>query len=218
MFYSLAKEDSTQSQRSAAFWSVFGVVCGLVVLLTLSDLPWDEIATTVGCPWFRFKCCFRDDDDDDDEQNPGSSSDSSPRARAAASKQVSLPGTVVRGVNYHVMNTVWNPDQLQGDSPTQAQYNGYVTPDPKTTPSNALIQSFAAVVVAKQRQQALDENRVYAVDILPQNDAPVAPKRPVDTMISWTHQLQEQLKNKSTRPTSSDSTRELVHAESKDDN
>ncbi|UJR23849.1 hypothetical protein I4U23_026824 [Adineta vaga] len=210
------KDDPTEGQRSAAFWSVFGVVCGLVVLLTLSDLPWDEMLSTIGCPWYRFKCCSNDDDDDDDLDMNNSNAPS--KENNPALQQISVPGKTGKGVNYHVMNTVWNPDQLQSETPAHAQYNGYITPNQQTTPNNALIQSFAAVVLAKQKEKAIEDKRVYAVDILPQNDTPVKPKRQVDTMMTWTQQLQEQLKNKQIRPTSTDSNKELVHSEVKNEN
>ncbi|CAF1112148.1 unnamed protein product [Adineta ricciae] len=210
------KVDTTKGQRSAAFWSVFGVVCGLVVLLTLSDLPWDDICSAIGCPWYRFKCCSDDDGDDDDEVHMNNSNPPD-KEHPTVKEQVSIAGKTGKSVNYHVMNAVWNPEQLQSDTTGNAQVSGLITPNQQTTPNNVLIQSFAAVVLAKQRQNELEEKRVYAVDILPQGDLPAAQKRPVDTMMTWTQQLQEQLKNKQSRPTSTDSSKELVHSEVKDE-
>jgi hypothetical protein len=209
-FFFLANDDPTQSQRSAAFWSVFGIVCGLVVLLTLSDLPWDEIASTIGCPWFRFKCCSNDDDEDDDITANNINVTDSP---VNGNNFLTMPTTSTRGMNYHIMNTVWNPEQLHNETPLNPQYNGYQTPDQHTTPNNVLIQSFAAVVMAKHKEKQLDNKRVYAVDIVEDNNSTLRTKNPADTMVSWTQQLQEQLKTKQNRPTSASSTKELIESE-----
>ncbi|CAF3981855.1 unnamed protein product [Adineta steineri] len=211
----IPKEDPTQGQRHAAFWSVLGFVCGLVVLLTLSDLPWDDIASTIGCPWYRFKCCSYDDDDDNDDDNRVKNANSPMNEQDAEANRSSMPNKTVKGVNYHVMNTVWDPEHVRTETPSNPQYNGYHSPDQHTTPNNALIQSFAAVVLAKQKEKELDDKRVYAVDIVQQNDTALKAKRPLDTMTSWTHQLQEQLKSKQARPTSSGSTNELIQSENK---
>lgn len=209
-------DDPTQSQRSAAFWSVVGVVCGLVVLLTLSDLPWDEIAMTIGCPWFKLKCCGNTDEDDDDYDinvNNPRLSDTLAADPSITTKQIIVPGTTSRGVNYHVMNTVWNPDQLINETATNPQYVPYQTPDQRTTPNNVLIQSFATAVLARQKEKQLDERRVYAVDLVEDENSTTKSKSPADTMVSWTKQLQEQLKTTEKRPTSSSSTSQLVQSE-----
>jgi hypothetical protein len=186
-----------------------------VALLTLSDLPWDEIATTIGCPWYRFKCCS-DHDDDDDDINNFRLPDSPTNGNNIVTNQLTVPGTTTRGENYHIMNTVWNPEQLRSETPSNPQYNGYRSPDQHTTPDNALIQSFAAVVMAKHREKELEDRRVYAVDIVEQNDSASKIRNPADTMVSWTQQLQEQLKNKN-RPTSGNSTKALIQSENTDD-
>jgi hypothetical protein len=207
LFIFLANDDPTQSQRSAAFWSVFGVVCGLVALLTLSDLPWDEIATTIGCPWYRLKCCpNRDDDIDDIDVNNPRSIDSPINENTFVTKEIGSS----RGMNYHIMNTIWNPDHLHSETPINSQYNGYQTQDQRTTPNNVLIQSFATVVMEKEKEKELEEKRVYAVEILEEDNSTLKTKHPADTMMSWTQQLQEQLKPKQNRPTSASSTKELI--------
>ena len=211
----LADDDPTQSQRSAAFWSVVGVLIGLVVLLTLSDLPWDEIASSIGCPWFRCKCCSSQDDDDDEDidVNHHRLTESPTGENNITKTQIMLPGTSSKRLNYHVMNTIWNPEHLHGESPTNPQYNGYQTPDLHTTPNDTHIQSFAAVVMAKHKAKEIEQSRVYAVDIVPSEAPTSKSKDPVDTMVSWTQQLQDQLKTQSTRPTSGSSTRELIESE-----
>jgi hypothetical protein len=215
-FSFLATDDPTQSQRSAAFWSVFGVVCSLVALLTLSDLPWDEMATTIGCPWYRFKCCSHDDDDDIDVNN-FRLTDSPTNDNNSIPNQPKMTGGASKGMNYHIMNTVWNPEQLRAETPSNPQYNGYRSPDQHTTPDNALIQSFAAVVMAKHIEKEIEDKRVYAVDIVEPNNPTAKAKTPADTMVSWTQQLQEQFKNKQTRPTSENSTQALIQSEYTDD-
>jgi len=114
------------------------------------------------------------------------------------------------------MNTVWNPEQLRNETPANPQYNGYRSPDQYTTPDNALIQSFAAVVMAKQKEKEIEDKRVYAVDIVEQNNSTSKTRNPADTMVSWTQQLQEQLKNKP-RPTSGNSTKALIQSENTDE-
>ena len=75
MGFCLANDDPTRSQRSTALWFVVSVICDLVVLLTLSDLSWDEIARTIGCPWYRMKYCSSNDDDDKMENDRAPSPD-----------------------------------------------------------------------------------------------------------------------------------------------
>lgn len=210
----VAEDDPTQSQRSAAFWSVFGVLCGLVVILTLSDLPWDEIASTIGCPWYRFKCCSNPDDDEEDvDANHFRPTNSLNQENNIVTQQIIKPNASSKAASYHVMNTVWNPEHLSNESPIHPQYNGYQSPDQHTTPNNALIQSFGAVVLAKHKAKEIENKRVYAVDIIESNDEKAKSKSPAETMVSWTQQLQEQLKIKSSRPTSASSTKELIQSE-----
>lgn len=192
-----------------------------MVLLTLSDLPWDEIALTVGCPWFKLKCCCPSGEDDEDMNiNAIPLSESPTTDSAMVTQQIPIAGASARGVNYHIMNTVWNPEHLRTDSPSNPQYNGYQSPDLQTTPNNLLIQSFAAVVLAKKKEKQIDEKRVYAVNIVDDQEQSVKPKHPADTMVSWTRQLQEQLKNnsQSPRPTSASSTKELIQSEVHNEN
>ena len=213
MFFFPASDDPTRSQRSAAFWSVFGVVCGLVVLLTLSDLPWDEIARVIGCPWYRLKCCSNHDEDDEIDINRIPSADS--EHNLLANQVIVSNNASSRGINYQVMNTVWNPDQLGTENPTNPQYINSQPPLPEqqTTPNNALIQSFAAVVLAKHKAKEIEDKRVYAVDIIESKEEGGKRRTPAETMVSWTQQLQEQLKQKSTRPTSGSSTKGLIQSE-----
>jgi len=133
-------------------------------------------------------------------------------------KQIIIPGTTSKGINYHVMNTVWNPEQLRNETPTHPQYNGYQSPDQRTTPNDVNIQSFAAVILAKHIAKEAEQNRVYAVDIIPSDTPTSKTKDPADTMMSWTQQLQEQLKSKSARPTSGSSTKELIQSEVHNEN
>lgn len=212
VFFS-ANDDPTRSQRSAAFWSVFGVVCGLVVLLTLSDLPWDEIARVIGCPWYRLKCCSNHDEDDESDINRIPSADS--ERNLLANQVIVSNNSSSKGINYQVMNTVWNPDQLRTENPTHLEYidSQPSLPDQKTTPNNALIQSFAAVVLAKHKAKEIEDKRIYAVDIIESKEEAGKHRTPAETMVSWTQQLQEQLKQKSTRPTSGSSTKGLIQSE-----
>jgi hypothetical protein len=111
------------------------------------------------------------------------------------------------------MNTIWNPEQLRSETPNNPQYNGYQSLDERTTPNDVNIQSFAAAILAKQKSKEVEQNHIYAVDII-SSESPISKaKDPVDTMVSWTQQLQDQLKTKSTRPTSGSSTKELIESE-----
>jgi hypothetical protein len=223
-FLFVAKPDPTASQRSAAFWSVFGVVGMLVVLLTLSDLPWDDIGRTIGCPWFNFRCCSStatDDDDDDDyseHANVDTSSASMPSAPAYDANPVTMSKTSSKGTNYQVMNAVWNPEHIASETSTRIQYDGNGATNQHRTPDNALIQSFAAAVLQKQKQKQLDDRRVYAVNISDTHPTRNVSKTPADTMISWTQQLQEQLKAQANRESSASSQRQLISPDKTNDN
>ena len=198
---------------------MFGVVCGLVALLTISDLPWEDIATTIGCSSSRFQCCSKrnDNDDLDDQEVDGAhprSSDLAANENPSVRRSAPLPIIAAKGTNYHVMDTVWNPDHLRSDTPAEPHSTGVRSPDQRTTPTNVLIQSFTAAVLEKQKQQELDERRVFAVNIgQTENTTSKSTSNQAETMVSWTRQLQEQLKNKNTRETTSaSSNRELIHS------
>jgi hypothetical protein len=132
--------------------------------------------------------------------------------------QITMPNSSTRSGNYHIMNTVWNPEHVHSEPPMNPQYNGYISPDQHTTPGNALIQSFAAVVMEKHKQKELEEKRVYAVDIVEQKNSTANTKTAADTMSTWTQQLQEQLKNKQPRETSASSTKQLIHTDNSNNN
>jgi len=118
-------------------------------------------------------------------------------------------------MNYHVMNSVWDPEYIPNPTPINAQYNGYRSPDQNKIPENLYIQSFASLAIAKRKQKELENQRVYAVNI---NEPTSKPKDPVDTMVNWTQQLQEQLRNKKPRQTSASSTKQLIHSLNSNDN
>ncbi|CAF2038172.1 unnamed protein product [Rotaria magnacalcarata] len=214
--------DPTKAQRSAAFWTVFSIVSSLVVLLTLSDLPWSEICTAIGCPWYRFKCCSNRDigDEDEDEINVNNhrSIDSPINESNLLTKEIILPGTKAKGTNYHVMDVVWNPEHSPNEIPPKHQFNEYRSLDESKTPNNILIQSFASGFIAKEKEKKLQEKSIYAVDIVEQNNSTSKMKNPADTMISWTQQLQEQLKSKQSRPISASSTRQLIQTDNNNEN
>lgn len=174
----LANDDRTQSQRSAVFWSVVGVVCGLVVLLTLSDLLWDEIARSIGCPWDRFKCCSNRDDIDENEFRLNESSTNENNITA---QQIIMSDPSSKEINYHAMNTIWNPDQLRNETASNSQYNGYQSSDPNTTPNNVLIHT---TVLAKHNAKETEDRCVYTVDIASSNETTSKTKNPADTMVS----------------------------------
>ncbi|CAF4611296.1 unnamed protein product [Rotaria sp. Silwood1] len=210
----ISLDDPTQNQRSAAFWSVLGVVTGLVVILTLSDLPWEDIINTIGCKCYRLKCCSKQNDDENNNEKDLHSSDSSINDHNLRIENMSTSdGTQTsNGMNYHVMNTVWNPEHIHNQTSLNFQNNRYRTPDQSTTPDNVLIQSFTAATLAKQKQKELDDKRIYAVDINESTNSTSKTNDPVNTMVNWTQQLQEQLRNKKARETSASSTKQLIHA------
>ena len=115
--------------------------------------------------------------------------------------------------NYHVMNTVWDGDYPHNQTPTNIQYNGYRSPDPKPTVNNAKVQSYVTLTQPKRNQRSLDDGRVYSVD-MNEPTSPTSPTRkdPSETMVNWTQQLQEQLKRKNSRETSASSTKQLIHS------
>jgi hypothetical protein len=219
----LAKDDPTNGNRLSAFWSVVGVVCSLVFILTLSDLPWKSILNAIGRLFRRFTCCSKQNDDDDDGNMNDKNlrlSDSPTNDHSSEGKLISIPGgtTTARGMNYHVMNTVWDPEHIRNETSPNPKYNGYRSSNQRTTPDNALIQSFATTVMAREKQKELDEKRVFAVNINEPRKLTSQSKDPVDTMVSWTQQLQEQLRNPKSRETSASSTKQLIHSSNTNDN
>lgn len=152
----------------------------------------------IGCPWYRFKCCSGDDDDEDNSINANHLhvAESPVNESNLVSNQTSMPTVTAGGTNYHVLNTIWNPEHLPHEVSSNSQENGYRLPDKSKTPDNALIKSFASVFIAKQKEKESVEKRVYAVDIVEHDNSTSPTKSALDTMVTWTQQLQEQLKPK----------------------
>ena len=202
-FCFVAVEDPTQSQRLAAFWSIFGVALGLIVLITLSDLPWNEIFVALRCPWYQFKCRsnVHGEEDEDIDRNSFHSTDSPASENNSITRTILIPGTSTKGVIYHVMNTVWSPEQLHHDISFNPQYNV------------SLIRSPAPTVMEKQNDKESENKHIYATNIIEKNNSMLRTTDTVNEMINWTQQIQEQLKNKQDRPTSTSSVEELIQLE-----
>lgn len=79
-----------------------------------------------------------------------------------------------------------------GSSSSDPQYNGYRSPDHnQVAPQMGKSQNNSHVNTKEPRSKGKD---------------------PVDSMVNWTQQLQEQLKSKNTRETSASSTKQLIHS------
>lgn len=194
-FSSSATADPTHNQRTAAFWSVLGVIIGIVAMLTFSDLPWTDILVSVGCEKYCLKCRKGAPGDGySNEYDSQSSSSPSGGFYGAADSKMSHHGLEIR-------NTVWTPDYATNPTPRNVQYNGYRSPDQN-------------VDAQKATSKEPDEKRVYAVDI---DKSAAKGADPADTMVSWTQQLQQQLRNKQPREASASSTKQLVHASRADE-
>jgi hypothetical protein len=211
----LAIPDPTQNKRTAAFWSVLGIVVGLVVILTLSDLPWEDLLTAIGCSFSCFNCCSKKDDNEKIQEADLRLSDSPINDYSSGTKNtpMAFETPAPKRMNYHVMNTVWNPEDMNNQTRGNPQYNGYRSPIQPKTPDTALQQSSAYVNTVKQNESA--DKRIYAVNMNEPKQSKA--KNPADTMVSWTQQLQEQLKAKKPRETSASSTQQLVHSSNNDD-
>lgn len=165
----------------------------------------------MGCPWWNCKCCSKGNADEDTTiEFDGTHYPDNTDAMRQDPTQMGISRTPNKGVNYHVMSTVWNPEHLRPETSA----NGFRSPDQHTTPDNALIQSFAANLIEKRKQKQMEEKRVYAVNIHPSNSSETErSSNPTDTMVSWTQQLQEQLKSRSIRQASASSKKELIEPE-----
>jgi len=112
------------------------------------------------------------------------------------------------------VNTVWDTEYARNQTPTNPQYNGYLSPDQHQTFNNVKIQSYVELTQTKQKPQTPEDKRIYAVNI---KEPTSKTKDPSDTMVNWTQQLQEQLKTKRSRETSASSTKQLVHSTNSND-
>ena len=177
----LEETDPTKGNRKTAFWSVLGVVIGLVEFLTISDLPWEDIMSVLGCSFHCFNCCSKElkSKDSDDGQI-----DSPIVYEGYGGKKSSIPDGMAapRTTNYQIMNTAWQPEY--GDRRSQGT------------------KSTSPVVPYQQNQQ------VYAVNV---NQPKPRSNDSVDAMVNWSQQLQQQLKTKQTRESSASSTKQLIH-------
>ncbi|CAF1025493.1 unnamed protein product [Didymodactylos carnosus] len=208
-------DDALQGQRRAAFLAVLGVVVGLVGILTLSDLPWSDIARYFRCPWISCRCISGNSGDVDEDDEISMNGENEQQTTAQIQK--------LKNTNYHVMDTVWNPDSLveinhdeiveARASVLQSRYNGYISPPPRaetrisnnvTSPDNQLIKSFAAIV-AKQQEKKNKISQIYAVDLPATHsiETPITTKigdktisTPSKIITPWTVQLQQELRNK----------------------
>ncbi|CAF0813108.1 unnamed protein product [Didymodactylos carnosus] len=205
--------DPIQGQRHSAFVAVLCVIIGIVGLFTLSDLPWGDITQSLYCPWINCRCMNGESNGDDEDEISVDGENEQPRI--AQIQKVHKP----KQPNYHVMDTVWNPDNLittsrnenlnSRSSVLQPMYNGYLSPLPGvdtrivndvTSPDNQLIKTFAAVL-AKQRENKKKANQMYAADII--SNTPEAMKQddqavsvPQNIITPWTVQLQQELRKK----------------------
>ena len=184
--------DPTESRRLAAFWSVVGVVSGLVFLLTISDLPWESIFVAMGC---TCKCTSEQSDRKQIQQIATHLSGS-----PGNNQQPPPAGVTAKGMNYHVRTAIWNPDQPTFGTPVKTQYDGYHSP-----PIHTNIHSVADAVLAKKNQEASDEKHAHGA-----NTTEPSGTKSVDTMFSWPRQLQDQLRNSTPSATSSNSVRPLI--------
>lgn len=178
-YFVQVKPDPKESNRAAAFWSVLGVVTGLIFFLTLSDLPWGDILTAIGCSCHRLTCCSK---------KPPSQLNSNSHLRFSDSPTHD-DGVQVIQTSYGSSPT--DPDYMRQKSPTYVQYNGYRSPDHSQIPDMGKNKSNAYVNTTEPRSKGKD---------------------PVDSMVNWTQQLQEQLKTKKPRETSASSTKQLIHS------
>jgi hypothetical protein len=166
----------------------------------------------VGCSSKCCPCCL-DNEKQDDVNNrilcyPSDISRSDSKLNL---KQDETPDRMPKkSKNYHMVSTVWNPDVMGADSGTAPPYDGYRSTDQFKTPSHADIQSFGTNMVAKLREKELNDQRVYAMNMSEPTEANLKGNDPVDTMISWTQQLQEQLRATPERTGSGNSTKRLI--------
>ncbi|CAF1023523.1 unnamed protein product [Adineta ricciae] len=181
---------STENQRKIAFWTVLGVVIAIIVILTLSDLPWVDIVTSIGCGNY----CQTNKDAHVEMYDDNLDFSGSPTNDGNYSRKV-VPVNDGKPSDYHVRTAVWTPE-YETDQ---------ISAGHRSTNRN-------------MQEREIDSRRVYAVDINQSTKAASKHKDPADTMVSWTQQLQEQLRNKQPRQTSAGSTKQLVHSPSNDNN
>ena len=151
-------------------------------LLTVSDLPWTSILSAMGC---TCKCCSEHNDRKQIEKIATHLSHS-----PGAGGGDNPGGAAEKGMNYHVRTALWNPDQPKSGTPVKTEYDRYHSPPIHT---NIHFVPDAALTQANP-------------DNAGKNDG----KDSVDTMVGWTRQLQDQLRNKSPGVTSSNSVRPLI--------
>ena len=162
----------------------------------------------IGCSCDRLKCCLKKNEPKKIDLNDPEFSNSTPNDRRASGRNTASP-TGSKGKNCHVVTAVWNPDALPNQAPANSVQKGGRPGDQHSTPNNANIQSFATAVVAKQKQKELEEKQAQAASGIEGNLMAQGPKNPTT---SWSEPLKAQLKNKIPRPTSSNSTNQLIHA------
>ena len=183
MFF-LVTEDPKENKRVAAFWSVLGVIVGLIVLLIISDLPWSDILTAIGCSCHRSTCCGKENHSKNMNNNYLRFTDS-PTNDWNSGVQVSPTPNGSTGFSHQA---------IRQKSPVHVQYSGYRSPDHTQMP------------------QKSNMTRTTNVSYIQTNEPRSKGKDPIDSMANWTQQLETQLKTKNARASSASSTKQLIHA------
>ena len=211
----LVKDDPTESKRLSAFWSVISIISGLVILLTSSDLPWEDISSTFRCSFQSFKCCQKKTTVEHINENDLNLSYSPTNNQSSRTNKTSISNlpTAPKGINYHIMNTVWDPDYIHSPTSINSQYTSYDSLDQYKSPDNSNIKSFSTLVMIKQKE--LQNKRLDGANL--KNESTSKVNDSVDNMVNWTQQLQEQLRNKKVCETSASSTKQLIHSSNTND-
>lgn len=179
-----------EKNRLAAFWSVMSVVSVILLLLTLSDVPWHKIISRVSFLSRKFECCSSVENEEKMVRKAIAKSQMPDSTSYQGITKVSIgSGFAAKTVNCHVISTVWKPADGKSDKFDNLENVKSVTPVTRITTIDGLTEDDEKQT-SRTSFQSMESSRPSEYD-----------------SFAWTRQIKETLRNQSTQDSSSNSTK-----------
>lgn len=129
--FCLELENPKARDRVIAFWCVVGFACAAIVLLTITDLPFEDLCLVLGCSTKCFRCSSSTSPVEKVETKRVDLSNFRPNVAHSGVSPSSIPEETTVGQqqpsNYQMMCKVWNSEKKCYETTT----------NPPIPPSNA---------------------------------------------------------------------------------
>ena len=194
------------------------MVCSIIILLSLSDLPWEDVLIISGCSPTIFKCCEKNLDEEKMIKNALQISTIGPETSPDTVKSVPMrQENGPTNIKYHVLTKIWGISAPS--STTTPHYDGYVSPMAKADHDHNINKS-----TNDDPTQQSDEirninetiDRMHTLTPIETIQSPTTTVVTSDSLFDWTKQIQYELRKTSSRQTSADSKQQLISPPSPD--